>query len=122
MPRILIVDDSPEWLGILGIALSTIPDADVHSAGTAEQAIAVAENGPPFDLVVTDFRMPGMTGLDLLGRLRDTPQWPARGAVVISGETDPDLPERARTAGATAFFEKPFSPVAIRKCVLSLLE
>jgi CheY-like chemotaxis protein len=122
MPRILIVDDSPEWLGILVIALSTIPDADVHSAGTAEQALAVVEDGPPFDVVVTDFRMPGMNGLDLLGRLRDTPRWPARGAVVISGETDADLPARVRTAGAAAYFEKPFSPVAIRKCVLSLLE
>jgi CheY-like chemotaxis protein len=121
MPRILIVDDSPEWLGILSIALGTIPDADVESAESAEHALRIVQGEAPFDVLVTDFRMPGMTGLDLLGRLRNTPQWPARGAVVISGETDVDLPKRAAEAGATVYFEKPFSPAAIRKCVLSLL-
>jgi CheY-like chemotaxis protein len=121
MARILIVDDSPEWRGILEIALGTIPRAEVLPVESGEQAFTVTES-QPVDIVITDFRMPGMTGLDLLGRLRDAGRWPQRGAVVISGETDPDLPSRAATAGADAYFEKPFSPVAIRNCVLSLLE
>ncbi len=121
MPRILIVDDSPEWRGILEIAMGTIPLAEILPAESGEQAFSLAES-KPVDVVITDFRMTGMTGLDLLARLRDANRWPPRGAVVISGETDPDLPARATNAGAKAYFEKPFSAVAIRKCVLSLLE
>jgi len=121
MHRILIVDDSPEWRGILGIALGTIPDAEVLPAESAEQAFALSEE-QPVDVLVTDFRMAGMTGLDLLNLLRERRRWPVCGAVVISGETDPDLPARAAAEGAAAYFEKPFSPSAIRKCVLSLLE
>jgi DNA-binding NtrC family response regulator len=120
MPRILIVDDSPEWRGILGIAMSTIPDAQVLPAGTAEEAFAIAEERP-VDVLVTDFRLGEMSGLDLIGRLRERHRSPVFGTVVISGETDPDLPARAVAEGAAAYFEKPFSPAAIRKCVLSLL-
>jgi DNA-binding NtrC family response regulator len=120
MPRILIVDDSPEWRGILGIALGTIPGAEVLSAESAEQAFALSES-KNIDVLVTDFRMEGISGLDLLNRVREHRRWPVCGAVVISGETDPDLPARAVAEGAAAYFEKPFSPAAIRKCVLSLL-
>jgi CheY-like chemotaxis protein len=121
MPRILIVDDSPEWRGILGIALATIPGAEVVPAASAEQAYELSEH-QDIDVLVTDFRMDGMSGLDLLDRLRKQRRWPVCGAVVISGETDPDLPARAVAEGADAYFEKPFSPSAIRKCVLSLLD
>ena len=121
MHRILIVDDSPEWRGILGIALGTIPGAEVVPAESAEQAFALSEK-QNMDVVVTDFRMAGMNGLDLLGRLRQQQKWPVCGAVVISGETDPELPARAVAEGAAAYFEKPFSPAAIRKCVISLLD
>jgi DNA-binding NtrC family response regulator len=120
MARILIVDDSPEWRGILGIALGTIPGVEVLSAESAEQAFALS-NQHDIDVLVTDFRMGGMSGLDLLARVREHGRWPSRGAIVISGETDPDLSGRATNAGANAYFEKPFSPSAIRKCVLSLL-
>ena len=120
MPSILIVDDSPEWRGILGIALGTISGAEVLSAGSAEEAMAISAS-KNIDVLVTDFRMGEMSGLDLLGRVRASRRWPSCGAVVISGETDPDLPARVKSAGAAAFFEKPFSPAAIRKCVLSLL-
>jgi CheY-like chemotaxis protein len=121
MPRILIVDDSPEWRGILGIALGTIPDAEVLAAESGEQAFALSEE-KTIDVLVTDFRMGGMSGLDLLSRVRERQRWPACGAVVISAEIDPDLPARAAAEGAAAYFEKPFSPSAIRKCVLSLLD
>lgn len=120
MRRILLVDDSEEWRSILAIALRTIPDVDVLTAESGEQAIEIAAV-QPVDVVVTDFRMGGMTGLELLSHLRRRARWPTGGAVVVSGEQDPDLPQDATNHGADAFFAKPFSPAEIRKCVLSLL-
>jgi CheY-like chemotaxis protein len=121
MTRILIVDDAGDTRSILSVALGTIAGARVDAAESAEAALALLGNDT-VDVLVTDFRMGGMTGLELLAALRERGQWPGAGALVISGETDPDLPARALAAGAAAFFPKPFSAMEVRKSVLSLLE
>lgn len=119
-PRLLIVDDADEARAVLAIALGTIPGVQIESARSAEEALArwAVE---PFDLLVTDFRMRGMSGIELLSTLRERGLWPSRGALIISGETDPDLPRRALECGAAAFFSKPFSAGEVRRSVLSLL-
>jgi DNA-binding NtrC family response regulator len=119
--RILIVDDADEARGILAIALRTIRGATVETTDNAEDALRCM-NEPGVDVLITDVRMGGMSGLDLLIRLHESGCWPACGAVVISGETDPDLPRRALACGASAFFGKPFSAGEVRKSVISLLE
>lgn len=121
MPRrLLVVDDSEEARSILAIALSTIPGATVEVAENAEAALARLGTGP-VDVLVTDVRMTGMNGFELLVALRQSGRWPACGALVVSGETDPELPRRAIEHGATAFFTKPFSAGEVRKSVISLL-
>ncbi len=121
MIRILIVDDAGDTRSILSLALGTIAGARVEAAESAEAALKLL-GSDTVDVLVTDFRMGGMTGLELLALLRERGQWPGAGALLISGETDPDLPARALAAGAAAFFPKPFSAVEVRKSVLSLLE
>lgn len=120
-PRILIVDDAEEARGILAIALRTISGATVETLDNAEDAFRSMHNVGA-DVLITDVRMSGMSGLDLLARLRESGCWPSCGAVVISGETDPELPHRALACGAAVFFSKPFSAGAVRKSVISLLE
>jgi CheY-like chemotaxis protein len=120
MARILIVDDVGETRAILAIALTTISDVTVEPADSAENALR-AIGDAPVDVLITDVRMSGMDGLELLAALRERNVWPLHGAVVISGETDPDLPRRALAAGASAFFAKPFSPAEVKKRVVSLL-
>jgi CheY-like chemotaxis protein len=119
--RILIVDDAGETRSILAIALGTIAGATVVAATSAEEALALVAD-QPVDLLVTDVRMGGMDGLELLRTLRRTGKWPTAGALVISGETDPDLPRGAIEAGAAAFFPKPFSAAEVRRSALALLE
>jgi CheY-like chemotaxis protein len=119
--RILIVDDAGESRSVLAIALGTIAGARVETAESAEAALALLA-GETVDVIVTDFRMSGMSGLELLATLRERGQWPGAGALVISGETDPELPRKAIEAGAAAFFPKPFSAGEVRRSVQSLLE
>ena len=119
-PRFLIVDDADEARAILAIALSTIPGARVEIAESAEDALQLLD-GEPVDVLLTDIRMSGMSGFELLAALRERGWWPKRGVLVISGETGPDLRQRALECGAAAFFTKPFSAAEIRRSVLSLL-
>jgi len=119
--RILIVDDAEDSRGILAIALRTIDGATVETADNAEEALR-AISSAPVDLLITDIRMSGISGLELLTKLRESGCWPSCGAVVISGETDPELPRRAQERGAAMFFGKPFSAAAVRKSVITLLE
>jgi len=119
--RILIVDDAEEARAVLAIALRTISGAAVEVAESAEKALILLGTDS-LDVLVTDMRMGGMSGLELMSALRERGQWPLSGVVVISGESDPDLPQQAKESGAAVFFTKPFSANEVRKSVISLLE
>lgn len=69
--RILAVDDNPVNLMVLDQLLTSL-DLVVDSAASGPEALA-ALAGAPYDLVLSDIQMPGMTGLDLLRRLRAAP-------------------------------------------------
>jgi len=119
--RILIVDDAGETRAILSIALGAIAGASVDATDNAEDALQYMTEIPA-DILITDVRMRGMSGLELLRKLRERRCWPSCGAVVMSGETDPNLPEDALACGADLFFSKPFSAGEIRRSIISLLE
>lgn len=88
--------------------------------------VSIARNGrealdihqaDPAVAVVTDLRMPGMGGVELLRRLRE--RWPALPVLVVSGwPVDDGVP---RPGGATAFLAKPVSPTVVAKRVSALV-
>ncbi len=69
MARILVVDDEPQLRKIVALFL-TEEGHEVSQADTGEKALAMT-SGPPFDLVLLDFNLPGINGLDTLTRWRD---------------------------------------------------
>lgn len=74
---------------------------------------------PEIDLLVTDLRMPGCTGLDLLALVRlERPEMPV---VLITAFGDPATHLEARALGAAAVFDKPFDLRAFRDAVRVLL-
>jgi CheY-like chemotaxis protein len=115
--RILIVEDDSEARTVLSIALGTLRDVSIDTAMSAEEALPLIERGG-IDVLVTDVRMGGMSGLELLARVRPMIQ----AAIVISGETSPSIERMALEAGAAAYFPKPFSAAAVRQRISSLLE
>ncbi len=113
-----IVDDDAAVRQSLAFMLSAAGHAvRVYETPTAFlDGLANAQTG----CLVTDVRMPEMTGLELLGRLRD------KGclipAIVITGHGDVPLAVEAMKAGALDFIEKPFDEATILKAVRSALE
>jgi len=102
--RVLVVDDEPDVR--LGLRLlSESVGAEVRAAASGEEALDVCGSWVPH-LVLSDITMGGMSGLDLLGRLRA--RHPATRVVLITGFGTIDLAVQAMHAGAAHFITKPF--------------
>ena len=103
MTQILIVDDEPFLREELQESLE-LEDYDVVAAASVPEALAELAKDS-FDVVVTDLKMPKVSGLDLLRKLSD--QGFAGRVVVVSGHGAESSREEAMALGAVACFAKP---------------
>src|SRR6201981_639734 len=102
--KVLLVDDNPMVLGMLKQALA--PLGQVATAGDAADALLKAVDDPP-DLLVTDYRMPGMDGRQLIEKLRSRPATANFAAIILASKAD--ITERlAQQDPVDDFVEKPF--------------
>lgn len=105
--RVLIVDDQREVSRLLKSALETIEQGlDVAEAPSGEEALLDARR-KQVDLLVADFRLPGITGVELMKKFRAIN--PQVRIILITGISDPRLLKEVQSAGADAFFPKPVS-------------
>lgn len=111
MNRILFVDDEPAFLESLRILLRKQRSIwDMSFAVGAQEALEKMAKAP-FDVVVSDMRMPGMDGAELLRRVKEID--PSAARVVLSGYADPDMFERAVPV-AQQYLTKPCSAATLR--------
>jgi CheY-like chemotaxis protein len=102
--KVLLVDDNPMVLGMLKQSLSTI--GQINTAGDAADALLKAVDDPP-DLLVTDYRMPGMDGRQLIEKLRSRPATANFSAIILASKSD--ITERlSQQDPVDDFVEKPF--------------
>jgi CheY-like chemotaxis protein len=102
--KLLLVEDNPMVLGMLQQALS--PLATVTSAPDGADALMKAVDDPP-DLVVSDYRMPGMDGRQLVEKLKSRPATANFSAVLMASKSD--IAERlSQQDAADDYLEKPF--------------
>ncbi len=102
---ILVVDDEKNIRRTLRMVLEGA-DLEVRDAESAEAALALLAEEPP-DVVITDIRLPGMSGIELLQRMKRTQDWASIPVVVISGHATVGEAVDAVKLGALDFFEKP---------------
>lgn len=120
---ILIVDDEPRVLQAWERCLR-LAGHIVRTARTAEQALHECDEHS-FDVIVLDFIMPGMTGLELLARMRKI--LPFVRCVMVSGKLDDELQESSvlemlrESVEADVYLHKPVSNDKLRETVLALI-
>ena len=104
--RILLVDDEPDILTtVQAILESSIPGVEVDCAPSGRVALDLLQRAR-FDLVVTDYRMPGMDGAELVGRMRAA--WPGMRVVMLTAFVDEStLKEIERRAPGLEILPKP---------------
>ena len=106
--KIIIIDDEPKIRKGLGKILDMHPGWTVVGAfSEAESAIRFLEEHP-VNVVITDIHMPGMTGLDMIARLRETNK--KLSFVILSGYGRFEYAQRAIDLGVKKFLMKPTSP------------
>jgi DNA-binding NtrC family response regulator len=117
MSRILVVDDDVTIRDTLYELLSE--DYLCQTAETAEQAFARLEVDT-YDVVLTDISMPGLSGLELLGQVRQ--RFPDIPVIIISGISDQEHAQGLIKLGAFDFLLKPFKLEVVEKSVKRALE
>ena len=117
MARVLVVDDDDTIRDTLYELLSE--QYTCQTAETAEKALARLE-ADPYDVVLTDISMPGLSGLELLGHIRqnfaNTP------VIIISGISDQEHAQGLIKLGAFDFLLKPFTLEGVEKSVKRAVE
>jgi two-component system nitrogen regulation response regulator NtrX len=118
-PRILVIDDEAAIRDSLRMTLE-YEGYEFAGAATGQEGLALAEREMP-DLVLLDVKMPGMDGLEVLGRLHS--MYESLPVVMISAHGTPSSAVDAIRKGATDFLEKPFeSTERLRVTIQNALE
>ena len=103
--RILIVDDEKRFADVLRLALNAEGYSEVETAASAEEAVDMVRVGP-YDVVVTDLRMPGMSGLELSAEIKR--RMPATSIILMTAFADVETARQALKRGALDYLVKPF--------------
>ena len=115
--RVLVVDDEESIRDLCARVLSRA-GYTVITAPSGEDAVALLTR-EAFALVISDIRMPGISGLEVLERAKAT--YPEIRVVLITGFGTPQMLARAQQSGADRILTKPFNPMELLAAVREIL-
>ncbi|AUX47387.1 transcriptional regulator [Sorangium cellulosum] len=117
--RVLVVDDDPDIRDMVSTMLEAV-ELVVVSAASAEEALEHVR-GAPFELVVLDWNLPRMTGIDLCRTLRQEPELSDLPVLFLTANASPQDMAHAFASGADDYLVKPFRAPELGARIFSLL-
>ncbi|MEE8522801.1 MAG: response regulator [Thermoanaerobaculia bacterium] len=116
---IMLADDELDIRTVLRILLES---SEIHilEASNGNDALELARQSPP-DLIVLDWMMPGLDGLEVLQALRGEPETAGIPIIMLSSRDHPEDIQRAFDLDVTAYLSKPFSPAELLATVEQVL-
>ena len=119
-PTVLIVDDTPENLSILGELLQ--PAYRVRAANSGQRALQIAYGTPQPDLILLDVMMPEMDGYDVLAELRANPATKQIPVIFVTAMDATEDEEHGLACGAVDYITKPLRPAIVLARIRTHLE
>ena len=119
---IMVIEDNPEILEMLKDTLESVTHYNFNTTCVqdAEEAMEILENSS-FDLIISDNVLPGMSGMDLLTKVKD--QYPSTLRILITGYSDLEVVKDAiNRAAVNAYIEKPFGCKELTEKVIEILQ
>ncbi|PUB18734.1 response regulator [Yoonia sediminilitoris] len=118
--RVMVVDDMGVSRGLLIQAIEEmgIWKNQAENDGQAALAKLVAD---PVHLVLSDYNMPGMDGLELLKALRQNKTTARIGFILVTGNPTPQIVAQGKALGLNNIIKKPFSTASMKQCIESVV-
>lgn len=111
--KCLVVDDSATMRRIMVNALKTIGYADIVEAGDGQEALTKCDGS--IQMVITDWNMPNMGGLDLVKSLRGSPETAKVPILMVTTRSVKEDILQAVEAGVSSYILKPFTPQVLKE-------
>ena len=112
--HILIVDDFSTMRRIIKNLLRDLGFNNTSEADDGQTALPMLKTGK-FDFLITDWNMPGMTGIDLLKAVRSDPELNALPVLMVTAEQKREQIIEAAQAGVNGYIVKPFTATTLKE-------
>ncbi|WP_425468222.1 chemotaxis response regulator CheY [Reinekea thalattae] len=119
--KILVVDDFSTMRRIVKNLLRDLGFTNTQEADDGATAWPMLQSGD-FDFVVTDWNMPGMTGIELLGHIRADERLKSMPVLMVTAEAKRDQIVAAAQAGVNGYVVKPFTAAALKEKIEKIFE
>jgi two-component system chemotaxis response regulator CheY len=119
--KILVVDDFSTMRRIVKNLLRDLGFTNTHEADDGSTAWPMLQSGD-FDFVVTDWNMPGMTGIELLQKIRSDDRLKTVPVLMVTAEAKRDQIVAAAQAGVNGYVVKPFTAAALKEKIEKIFE
>jgi two-component system chemotaxis response regulator CheY len=111
--RVLVVDDQLTMRGLARSTLQQLGFADISDAGDGEEGLKALVTKPAH-LVISDYNMPKMDGLEFLRAVRAHPPIANTAFIMLTGRADKELVQRAVQFGVNNYLVKPFTAADLK--------
>ncbi|WP_299177263.1 response regulator [uncultured Neptuniibacter sp.] len=118
--RVLVVDDSRMARNIIIRVLETLGISHITQAVDGSEAIQLLNQG--FDLVITDYNMPEINGLELTEHIRNSGDYSHLPVLMVSSEASQAHLSNISRSGVNALTDKPFEPAIVKQLLARILE
>jgi len=119
--KILVVDDFSTMRRIVQNLLKDLGFTNIHTADDGTTALPMLQTGD-FDFLITDWNMPGMTGISLLKAIRSDPQLTQLPVLMVTAESKRDQIIEAAQAGVNGYVVKPFTAATLEEKINKIFE
>lgn len=121
--RLLVVEDMSSMRKVVIKACKEMGFVDISEAADGKPAWEIVQTAnPPIDMIISDWNMPQMTGIELLKHCRGDARFKAMPFIMVTAETEPHQLAEAIKLGVESYVQKPVAPPILKEKIEMVLK